>query len=231
MNYLVINMKKILITILLLFTFTLVACDRDYKVTFKLYDDVKESQIVRAHDTIENFTPKRTGYTFSCWLYEDEVFDVDTKIEKNITLTAEWILNDYYVNFYNEGELVKTSKVEYGRLVEEVKLEKEDYIFLGWYTTDHKFDFNTRIEKDLDLNARWVKDSEYKIDITISFNSTGAKIKYDEIVVKRMDEIPTLPSPTFEGHEFLGWYLGDKKISEGDILRELEDFCLIAKWK
>ncbi len=36
---------------------------------------------------------------------------------------------------------------------------KEGYIFDGWYYNDKKFDFNTKVTKDITLEARW-KDSE-----------------------------------------------------------------------
>ena len=32
---------------------------------------------------------------------------------------------------------------------------KEGYIFDGWYYNDKKFDFNTKVTKDITLEARW----------------------------------------------------------------------------
>lgn len=224
-------MKKGLILLFVVLSLLLIGCKRTYKVTFKLYDDVKESQIVEAKGCIKEYRPTRDGYTFSCWLYDDEVFDEKTPITKNLTLTAEWILNDYVVKFYDGDELIKSVNVEYGNKVKGEILEKEDYIFIGWTLNDKLFDFNSPILDNTNLYTRWIKDSEYKIDIKISFNSTGAKTEYEDIIVKRLDPLPTLPEPTYEGHEFLGWYYGDMKMEEGDILKETEDFCLIAKWK
>ncbi len=228
-------MKKILIILIIIITFTLVCgCSRTYKVTFDIYSGISESQIVKKGDKIKDFKPYLEGHTFVSWLYNDEVFDVNTPIENNITLQAYWSLNEYNVEFISDNEIYFQEKLAYGDIIKEVeKPIKEDYLFFGWLQGGSIVTFPQYVTGDISFVARWQKDSEYTPELKISFNSTGAKIEYDDIKIHRLDEMPTLPSPTYEKHQFLGWYIdgSDEEIKTGDIIKELEDFTLIAKWE
>ena len=226
-------MKKILVLVLVLFSIFLFGCKRSFKVTFEVFDDVTEYQIVAKGDTIKSFSPTMEGYTFITWVYDDEVFDVNTKITKNITLQAKWVKNDYTITFLKDGEVFKEEKVEYDSILKapEENPKKEDYIFLGWFYNGSMYSFDKKVKGNMTLNAVLIKDSDYTPNIKISFNSTGAKVTLDDITVKRLDEIPELPTVTYDGHTFLGWYLGDEKIEEGDILKAISDFTLVAKWE
>lgn len=226
-------MKKILVLVLVLFSIFLFGCKRSFKVTFEVFDDVTEYQIVAKGDTIKSFSPTMEGYTFITWVYDDEVFDVNTKITKNITLQAKWVRNDYTVTFLSDGEVFLEEKIEYESILKapEEEPSKEDYLFLGWFYSGSMYSFDKPVKGNMTLNAVLVKDSEYTPNIKISFNSTGAKVTLDDITVKRLSALPALPTVTYENHTFLGWYLGDKKMEEGDILKETSDFTLIAKWE
>lgn len=226
-------MKKILVLMLAILSLFLFACKRTFKVTFEVFDDITEYQIVAKGDTIKPFSPTMEGYSFITWVYDDEEFDENTKINKNITLQAKWVKNDYTVTFLKDGEVFKEEKVEYDSVLKAPEEEpvKEDYLFLGWFYNGSMYSFDKKVKGNMTLNAVLIKDSDYTPNIKISFNSTGAKVAFDDITVKRLDEIPELPTVTYDGHTFLGWYLGDKKMEEGDILKEISDFTLIAKWE
>ena len=43
--------------------------------------------------------------------------------------------------------------------------------------------------------------------------------------------INLLPVISRENYVFLGWYLDDCLVEEGDIIEEINDFTLIAKWE
>ena len=224
-------MKKISILLVLLL-FLLVGCKRDFRVTFLIYNDNSTSQIIKKGDKINNFTPTMEGYTFVCWLYNDNVYDVDSEVLENFSLTAEWIKNDYQVTFKIDEETTRSYTYEYKDKVKKIEDPvKEDYIFLGWYNNNSLYDFNNPVKSNLELEARFVKDDEYKPLITISFNSTGANIKYESIKINRLSKLENLPTPTYEGYTFLGWYFNNKEFKEEDVLYEINDFTLIAKWK
>ena len=226
-------MKKLLCIVFVILAVVIFSgCGRSYKVTFDIYSGIQESQIIKKGDTIKDFTPTLEGYIFISWLYDDEVFDVNTPIEKNMTLQAYWEKIEYEVKFLSDGAAYYSTKIAYGDILKEVESpKKEDYLFLGWLMNNKEVDFPIIVTSNLEINAKWVKDSEYKPQLKVSFNSTGAKTDYDDIIINRLDEMPTLPEPSYEGHQFLGWYLGDDEIKSGDIIYEIEDFTLIAKWK
>lgn len=226
-------MKKILVLVLVLFSIFLFGCKRNFKVTFEVFDDNTEYQIVAKGDTIKPFSPTMEGYTFITWVYDDEVFDVNTKISKNITLQAKWVKNDYTITFLCDGEVFLEEKIEYESILKAPEEDpvKEDYLFLGWFYSGSMYSFDKPVKGNMTLNAVLIKDSEYTPNIKISFNSTGAKVTLDDITVKRLSALPALPTVTYENHTFLGWFLGDEKMEEGDILKETSDFTLIAKWE
>lgn len=226
------NGKRLLVSTLFIFVITLCACQTKYKVTFDIDENINTYQIVKKGECIVDPLPTKEGYVFLGWYYNDEPFDVNTAIEKNMTLSAKWSPLDCKVTFViDEDNKVEVDYV-YGNLVKEIKKpEKEDYIFLGWYLGEEKFDFTKQLTSDVTLKAKFVKDSEYKPELTISFNSTGAKVEIDDIKVNRLDEYSNLPIVSREGYEFLGWYINDELVQNGDIIKEIENFTLIAKWK
>jgi len=110
--------------------------------------------------------PKKTGYEFIGWYLdvddeygEDELFSFDTKVEENITLIAKWEPLVYIITFdSNGGSNVGSKVVDYKNKVK-VPNEptREGYNFLGWYLNDKKYDFNTKVTKDITLVAKWEK--------------------------------------------------------------------------
>lgn len=111
--------------------------------------------------------PVKEGHTFKCWVDEEgKAFDFDTKITKDITLTAKWEANKYKVTFMSEAEAVAIKEVEYGKTVEnQAAPEREGYNFSGWYNGEEKFDFDTPITAYITLTAKW-EIKEY----TLTFN-------------------------------------------------------------
>ena len=77
-----------------------------------------------------------------------------------IFLCVVFFNRKYTITMYNDGEEYKVSKIEKG---EKLKLpdapEKEGYTFSGWYVDGKEFDSDTKITKDLELEAKWVKSS------------------------------------------------------------------------
>ena len=224
-------MKKSLVLLVFGFLF-LFACSTKYKVTFDIDENAKEFQIVLKGECIDDFVPEKEGYDFLGWYYDDKPFDVNEGIYKNMTLSAKWSPIEVIIRFYvdEENEIVK--KYNYGDLIKSFDNPvKEDYIFLGWFIGEEQFEFNSLAKEDLLIEAKMVLDSEYKPTLKMSFNSTGAHIDIDDVSVTRLDEFKDLPVISRENYVFLGWYLDDCLVEEGDIIEEINDFTLIAKWE
>lgn len=67
--------------------------------------------------------------------------------------------SDYEIKFYYEnGEEVKIDTAIDGKVIKPEDPKMEGYTFLGWYTEDDElFDFNTQVEQDTILKAKWGK--------------------------------------------------------------------------
>jgi len=93
-----------------------------------------------------------------------------------LTLTGCLFLNfaeKQTVRFYVDGELYKTSLVEYGKTVIEPECPIKDmHIFTGWYSGSIRFNFATPIIADLNLYAYFALDAE---SATEKINLTAAR--------------------------------------------------------
>ena len=84
--------------------------------------------------------------------YEDgKAFDTTKAIDAAITLTAK--AKEFKVTFDSGVEAIT---VKYNETAKEPTAPtKEDYTFIGWYEGETKFDFATKITKDISLTAKW----------------------------------------------------------------------------
>ena len=109
-----------------------------------------------------------------------------------------------------------------------------DYIFAGWYTSPAcedgtEFDWQTKMPSHtITLYAKW-KAPTY----TVTFNPNGGTVTESTLTVTKGHTLgDTLPTPTKEGDEFLGWYTDEsfthKFVKESQIVKNQ---TLYAKWK
>ena len=129
--------------------------------------------------------PTRSGYTFAGWYLEDAKFDFATKITADTTLTAKWTkveetktedkkdedketVTKYTVKFnYGYSNKVTSKSVVKGKTVSKPSNpSRSGYTFLGWYYNGEKFDFSTKITKNITLTAKWEKKDviTYKVE-------------------------------------------------------------------
>lgn len=126
-------------------------------------DVVYETQTVEDGETATKpeTDPTKEGFTFLDWYKDGEPFYFTTPIKEDITLTAEWQdPNKEYVTvtFKNDdGSEIATKKIEKGQKVSKpADPTKSGHTFDGWYTESRtKFDFNTPINEDITLTAKW----------------------------------------------------------------------------
>lgn len=112
--------KKILsICILVVSLFILTSCASDtVKVEFILNGGFGEitTQEIKVGSTINKPTePTKEGYLFKGWHLDDEVYDFNKKVTKNIKLIAIWedkLINLKYYNYLSENNPVITIEVE-----------------------------------------------------------------------------------------------------------------------
>ena len=205
--------KKIIFTILLFILLT--GCkDKTYTVTFNTDGgNILESITLNEGESIDDIQiPTKEGYLFVNWLKDGATYDIKTPITEDITLTANWTktpeLYEYYtVNFVIDDKIEKTTVKENETVNEPTIKEKENYDFIGWYVGEEKFDFNTKIDKDLTITAKY----KYNI-ITIIYNLDGG-LGLSQETIKRGSTIKIPEPPIKKDHKFLKWTVNGEEFS------------------
>ena len=189
--------------------------------------------------------PTRAGHTFGGWFEAQDC--TGTKVEQNKTyggdtiLYAKWTENTdpdtkpetvtVTFNFQLDGVAneQRTAKAD-GTLDDPLPTHsKTDYNLLGWYlTTDYTgaVTKETKFDKDTMVYAKWEEQPQA---VTVTFDAGGGSCGMTSATVNENKKLGSLPTPTWEGYTFLGWYIQDTKVS----LDKTYDkpTTLVAQWK
>lgn len=191
--------------------------------------------------------PTRMGYTFDGWYDSavggDKVVNGGTKTvgKETHTLYAHWNVNTYKVKYdANGGDAISDSKsdVTYGETYGALKTNptRAGHTFDGWYdsptggnviTSDTIVNSSKASGSELTLYAHWTKNV-YTVTLVYDngTDSTYAvKAHYDDVF-----DLHLAITPTYAGHEFLGWYDSANVKQDGDITVK-GDVTLTAHWK
>ena len=177
-------------------------------------------------DKTEEFT-----YTFSDWDPKIVVATEDT------TYTAQFIetRNSYTVTFNsNGGSEVENITKEYGSKIGTLPIPTfEGYDFVGWFTQlsgGEPINEMTLITTNITLYAHWVATS-YNIDLNLDGGQISGDYKSTYTIE---DENFVLPTPTKEGHNFLGWSkdgVGQPEVLVTVLKGTTGDLNYTAKWQ
>lgn len=126
---------------------------------------------VKSGETLENpEVPTKKHYFIDGWYNGDEKWNFETDgISSDITLVARWLPEVYTVTFVSEvGEKAEKQTITYdpvnGKVVEPnikkfVKTSAYEYEFIGWYLGETEWSFDNIVEKNIELVARWNKNT------------------------------------------------------------------------
>ena len=176
--------------------------------------------------------PTKENYTFAGWYNGNEKFDFTTVPTGDVTLTAKWTANDYYVSFFTEhGDPPTSQNVKYnGTANDPGTLTEEGYTFDGWYTDDNyskKFDFTKPITSNTTVYAKWTAN-DYEVSFITEHGNAPASqnVKYNGTA----KDPGTL---TAEGYTFVGWYADNTHDSTKFDFRTpiTGDTKVYAKWE
>ena len=123
--------------------------------------------------------------------------------------------NNKYSVYFDTGtdETILTKYVRKNDKIEEpIEPTKEGYIFKEWQLNGNTYDFDTKVNNDIVLTAKWVKE-EY---VTINFN-TNSSYNVESLKVLKGDTVKDLPISSKENFEFIGWYLDDELYSIDEV--------------
>lgn len=185
----------------------------NYKVTFhsnggKLTDD---SSLI-AEDGYFSLPsdPEKEGHEFIGW-YKDILgsskFDItlDTPLDKDITLYAQYEPNTYIVTFLDaDYNVYDTEYVTHGNTISGLKSPvKEGHDFVSWYTDytfTEKFTLSNPVKKDMELYPKFTP-----IKLNVWFDVGDASTIPTQVV--SYGETAIEPDrPSYYGHNFGGWY-------------------------
>ena len=172
------------------------------------------------------------GYTWLGW------YDGNTKVSEDLTYTftmsaenktytAKWT---YYTvstetNIEEAGTYTAylNHKVTVGNTVTLTATTNAGYTFNGWYMDGNLiysgsvYDIHMPAE-DIVIEAKWTPNV-----YSVSLDVNGGDALAEDAVSLTFGKTATLPVPTKEGHDFVGWYNGDQKYTD-------EDGVLLSKW-
>lgn len=192
-----------------------------YTITYVINGHGSQPSNLADVDKIPSQLPilEAAGYNFNGWYLDKELTKKASEgstITSNIILYASWtkkeaIKTEYTVSFNtNGGSSISNVKViEGNKLTKPADPVKENAIFKGWYLDDtynEPFDFDSAINKNLTLYAKWV--NKLKVSFVVNDDEyTSEYVESNTTITKPAD-------PIISGFKFEGWYesLNDEKI-------------------
>lgn len=182
-----------------------------YEVTFNSNggSQVPKQTVLESEYVIKPENPTRLGYDFKEWLYGGTtwLFDIFT-VSKNITLTANWNIIHYSIDYDLDGGVIATdnpSNYTVESAFEFMSPSKLGYEFVGWYDQNNN-KVNSIVKGmtgDLSLKAKWDANKNSLSVSSTNFDKGNAQIVSgtgytDENIVVRA----TANNP----YVFKGWF-------------------------
>ena len=167
--------------------------------------------------------PTRTGHTFKGWKNGGAAITAATAVPDvaTVTLAAQWQVNQYKQTFdANGGVGGKTVTQDYDSALTAPTVTRTGYTFVGWTPA-----VPAKVPaQDVTYKARWQVNTEtVTLDLGGGTGSGSATVNYGT-------KVSSLPVPTRDHYEFVGWFAEDGTPVPGDtsITANLK---LHARWK
>ena len=184
-------------------------------VTFDANDGVTASrtEAVASGETVAKPSdPERSGYRFLGWFEGDAAtaYDFTAPVTESFTLTARWMqLHTVSVDPDN-GSAADSYTVDDGTVIAApTQPQKEGCDFLGWFPVTNgtmgstAYDFTAPVTGDLSLKAGWEVRT-----YAVTFDSNGGSaVEQQQVAYGSNASAPV--NPTYTGHTFSGWMLGE----------------------
>ncbi|MCM1556198.1 MAG: InlB B-repeat-containing protein [Anaeroplasma bactoclasticum] len=209
--------------------------EKDLRVIFDSCGGTSiEGITIKKGSTIQSpLPPTKEGYSFKGWYKDGVAWAFENKIVEDMILQAAWekIIVYHQVCFqYVDGTLYLEQQVEQGNMISPpVEPKLEGYQFKGWYKDKsclELFDFSSFIRENLILYGAWEEKTYTVFWQNEDYGDTPLHLT-------NITKLPNpLPSLTFEGYQFKGWYL-DPEWKEPAIpgSKLSQNVTLYAKWE
>ena len=187
---------------------------------------VEKKVIVKGEKVSKPVNPTKDGYTFVRWNYENEEYDFNLAVNKDLLLKAIWEKDaiKYTITFKidNKEEKIEVSNPSEIDL-ETLNIEEKDGYELVWYVNGNKYDLNSPLTENLILEGKYEKIVGY----TVKFNSDGGS-RVNNQTVKSGERAQEPSNVTKYGFILDGWYLNSKKYDFTTSVTK--NITLKAKW-
>ncbi len=173
---------------------------KTYSITYK-YEGQEKIVNYNLNDPINLFTPEVTGYKFTGWFLNNQLFtDTTFTYQENITLLAKFVPLEFKIIYTNiDSPYEETVKYEdYYSLYQPTK---EGYTFSHWEYQGTKFENGTwKYLTDITLNAVWTKNAVSTI--TLNLETFGGNVEEKAEIENNLIKLPT---PVLKGYIFRYW--------------------------
>lgn len=178
--------------------------------TVKFYNDnfraVGGTQYVKMGESAKAPNVSKEGYVFVGWknMDTDAMNDFDS-ISGDSNYVAIYEAITFTVTFIENGAILHTATVDYGKYAPFYNYLKDGYIFSGWFTDENlqiPFDFSTVVYKDITLYANWTENTALQSFSVIFY--VDDKV-YSEQVIPYNGKIVMPSNPEKLGYTFKGW--------------------------
>ena len=144
-------------------TLTAVYTRTEYTVTFNSDGgtSITSQKVNHNEKAIRPDNPTKTGYTFKEWQLNGSLYDFDTLVTGNITLTAIYTINKYTVTFNSDGGTsILSQTIDYnGKVEKPIDPTKEGYTFKEWQLNGSLYSFDTPVKDNITLTAVYKSNS------------------------------------------------------------------------
>lgn len=180
---LIIKISVAILVILAIILILLMVCTKhEYKIIFDSNGGSNVSSItVKEKSIIKRPTdPKREGYAFVGWYYNNKLYDFNTKVTKNMTLKAKWsnLSNELVLNYtnltlpINNTEILKVTKIQDGYDLKDLIWESSDNSIA---TIDNDGNIKA-LKKGTVIITVKTKDGKYKTSCTVTVTEEKIEI-------------------------------------------------------
>ena len=169
------SVVALILTIVLILMFTRKEEPVTYTVTFDTDGgSFISTQTVNEGEKVNKpINPTKKGYIFDEWIYQNKTYDFNLEVTQNLILRAKWVevkeeVEQYIIKFDTDGgtEIPNQTIGKGNKVQRPVDPTKEGYTFKEWTLNEMTFDFETIVESNLELKAKWEEVVETSNNIT-----------------------------------------------------------------
>lgn len=219
-------MKYIKFVFIITFLMYLTGCiqnptpsDKTYTITFDTTSsvEIENQEVLENSKIIKPSDPKLDGYTFLGWYYNEELWNFDDVVTKDMNLVAKWDENkptSAVVNLVTKsGEILRTFDASVGEVIPLYRVNKvaKGYEIIGYSCNGLPWD----LEKDVVLGDMDLVMDLKVITYQIKYYDDGELLEGltpAEYTVESSASIDLPDAPVKAGYEFIGWFDGTTRI-------------------